>query len=98
MHRIAFSLALFLAACGGKSQAPPASPPPTEPPPATGACMKTGCGGTVCDDEQVVTTCEFKPEHACYKDAICERQPDGNCGFTQSPELTACLANPPPAS
>jgi hypothetical protein len=96
MHRIVFSLALFLAACGGKSQAPPVSPPPTEPPPATAECMKTGCGGTVCADEQIITTCEFKPEHACYNDAICERQADGKCGWTETAELTACLANPPP--
>ncbi len=97
MHRIAFCLALALAACGGKSQPPPVSPPP-EPPLAAGACMKTGCGGTVCAAEQVITTCEFRPEHACYQDATCARQPDGNCGWTQTAELTACLANPPPAS
>ncbi|HSK04633.1 MAG TPA: hypothetical protein VK932_25460 [Kofleriaceae bacterium] len=95
MHRIAFSLVLFLAACGGKSQAPPAPPPPQEPP-ATGECMKTGCSGTVCADEQVITTCEYRPEFACYKDATCERQADGNCGWTETAELTACLANPPP--
>lgn len=96
MHRISFCLALCLAAaCGGTSQ-PPASPPPSQQPPPAGACMKTGCGGTVCADREVVTTCEFKPEDVCYRDAICERQADGACGFTQTPELTACLANPPP--
>ena len=60
--------------------------------------MKTGCSGTVCAEpgSDVVTTCEFKPEYACYREATCERQPDGKCAWTQSAELTACLANPPP--
>jgi hypothetical protein len=44
----------------------------------------------------MVTTCEFRPEYACYRDATCERQADGTCGWTETPELTACLANPPP--
>jgi hypothetical protein len=54
-------------------------------------CMKTGCSRQVCSDEEVITTCEFKPEYECYKKAACERQKNGECGFTQTPELTACL-------
>jgi len=42
-----------------------------------------------------MTTCEFRPEHACYREAVCERQPNGECGFTDTPELRACLASPP---
>lgn len=89
----------LLAACGGKST-PPASTEPTPPPPtAGGECVKGGCSGTTCTEpgKDMMTTCEFKPEYACYGSAACERQPDGNCGWTQSAELTACLANPPPA-
>jgi hypothetical protein len=55
-------------------------------------CIKTGCSSQVCSDENVITTCEYRPEYACYQKAACERQQDGNCGFTKTPELTACLA------
>jgi hypothetical protein len=54
-------------------------------------CMRTGCSGQICADEQMMTTCVWKAEYACYQKATCERQTDGNCGFTKTPELTACL-------
>lgn len=54
-------------------------------------CMKTGCSSQVCSDEEVITTCEYSPEYECYKKAICERQRNGQCGFTQTPELAECL-------
>lgn len=54
-------------------------------------CKKTGCSGQVCSDEDVVTTCEYRPEYECYKKAKCERQTNGECGFTKTPELTSCL-------
>lgn len=57
-------------------------------------CVKTGCSAHVCADHDVVTTCEFRPEYACYQAATCERQANGECGWTQTPELAACLANP----
>jgi hypothetical protein len=56
------------------------------------ACIKTGCSSQVCADHSVITTCEFRPEYACYRKAACERQKDGNCGFTKTSELTSCLA------
>jgi len=55
-------------------------------------CFKTGCSSQVCSDRAVVTTCEFRPEYECYQKAVCERQRDGNCGFTKTRELTECLA------
>jgi len=54
--------------------------------------IRTGCSSQVCSDHNVITTCEFRPEYACYQKATCERQSDGNCGFTKTRELTACLA------
>jgi len=39
--------------------------------------------------------CEFKADYACYRDATCEREGDGECGWTQSPQLTTCLASAP---
>jgi eight-cysteine-cluster-containing protein len=91
------ALLLFLLACGSKGN-PPSQPSAPDPAPAAGDCVKSGCSGTVCTEpgNEMVTTCEFKAEYACYRDAACERQADGNCGWTQTPALTACLANPPP--
>lgn len=54
-------------------------------------CFKTGCSGQVCADEEVITTCEYRTEYECYKTAKCERQANGKCGFTDTPELRRCL-------
>jgi len=54
-------------------------------------CIKTGCSRQVCSDEEVITTCEYRSEYDCYKQARCERQANGECGFTQTRELTTCL-------
>ena len=61
-------------------------------PPGARRCFKTGCSSQVCAERDVITTCEFRPEYACYQKAMCERQRSGECGFTQTAELTACLA------
>ncbi|MDP3696626.1 MAG: Gmad2 immunoglobulin-like domain-containing protein [Candidatus Taylorbacteria bacterium] len=64
-------------------------------PVSLGACKVGGCSGQLCLDgseEDVVTTCEYKTEYACYKTAKCERQEDGKCGWTPTEELVACLA------
>lgn len=62
-------------------------------------CAVAGCSGQLCvsADEagNIVTTCEYRAEYACYKEASCEPQPDGQCGWTMTTELRACLANPP---
>jgi hypothetical protein len=54
-------------------------------------CFKTGCSSQVCADEAVMTTCEWREEYACYRTAKCERQANGQCGFTDTPELRRCL-------
>lgn len=72
---------------GGAVPACIADAPP--PPP----CNKTGCSGQICSDHAVFSTCQMLPEYACYHAAACERQPDGECGFTPSAVLTSCLAN-----
>jgi hypothetical protein len=59
------------------------------------ACRPTGCSGQICSDEDIVSTCEYKPEYACYKTAKCERQTTGECGWTETPVLAACINNPP---
>src|SRR6185503_6278476 len=55
-------------------------------------CIKTGCSSQICSDQTVISTCEYRPEYACYQKATCERQSDGNCGFTKTRELTECLS------
>jgi hypothetical protein len=54
-------------------------------------CIKTGCSGEVCAEEQKITKCLYRAEYACYKSARCERQANGDCGFTQTTELASCL-------
>lgn len=59
-------------------------------------CFVGGCSGQVCSEKPgVITTCEWRPEYACYHQATCEVQADGNCDWTQTTQLQACLANPP---
>ncbi len=69
---------------GGGTQAPQCVP--------VAACKRTGCSGQICADSDRVTTCEFRPEYACYQQAICERGSDGQCGFRKTAALTSCLA------
>jgi len=58
---------------------------------STKPCMITGCSSQVCSDQEVVTTCEYRNEYACYKKARCERQSNGECGWTKTKELTSCV-------
>jgi predicted secreted protein len=58
---------------------------------AQGACVKTGCSGQICADHDVITTCEMRRDYGCYRNAMCERQADGKCGFSLTKEQLACL-------
>lgn len=59
-------------------------------------CYIGGCSGQVCSDRpDVVTTCVWRPEYACYANAECRRQASGACGWTPTPALEQCLSNPP---
>ena len=72
---------------------PPGTPDGSTTPVTQGDCYRGGCSGQVCsDDPEVMTTCEWREEYACYVDAVCERQSDGECGWTQTEELVSCLA------
>lgn len=55
-------------------------------------CKRTGCSSQVCSEEDMITTCEFRPEYECFQKATCERQKNGQCGFTQTPDLLRCLS------
>jgi len=78
---------------GGADNAP--GMPVPMPPVIIGGCMVGGCSSQLCgeasEDGGMVSTCEWREEYACYRSATCERQIDGKCGWTETPELTACL-------
>lgn len=63
-------------------------------PPA--ACVKTGCSGQICADGDVISTCEFRPQYACYsKPGVkCERQANGACGWSLTAAAKTCLGTP----
>ena len=64
---------------------------PTADDPA-GACYKGGCSSQLCSDQpDMVSTCEYREEYACYQSAVCERQASGQCGWTETSDLRACL-------
>jgi eight-cysteine-cluster-containing protein len=62
-------------------------------------CTVTGCSGQICAAEPVVSTCEFRPEYACYADPEitgcgCNA---GRCDWARTDELAECLANGGPS-
>lgn len=66
---------------------------------ATGECFVGGCSSQICsgspDAVDMVTTCEFRAEYACYRLTKCERQSEtGKCGWTPTVEFISCLSNP----
>ncbi len=82
---------------------PPAigTPSPDTPLLTSNGCAVSGCSGQLCISEEEarngggVSTCEFRSEYACYREAVCEPQANGQCGWTQTAALKQCLSNPP---
>lgn len=65
-----------------------------QPPLPASNCVVGGCSGELCvekNGEDVMSTCMYKEEFACYKKATCEIQQNGICGWTDTPELASCL-------
>jgi hypothetical protein len=61
---------------------------------SSASCFVGGCSSQVCSDKKdVISTCEYSPQYACYKTAKCERQSTGECGWTPTADLNACLVN-----
>ena len=60
-------------------------------------CVVGGCSGQLClqvterQEDQIVSTCEWREEYGCYRTAKCEKQSDGKCGWTKTEELNKCL-------
>ena len=81
-HVLAGLVAMLLAGCGDDGG---------------GGCTVGGCSVQLCVESSagpIVSTCEFLPEYACYANATCERQGTGECAWTSTLELQACLENP----
>ncbi len=71
------------------------SSPTPQPTKGAGSCYVGGCSSQLCTDQpDAVSTCEYRAEYACYRNAQCERQANGSCGWTPTSQLTSCLANP----
>ena len=91
---------------GGKPATGPVDPvsQQTAPPPQQGdavvgaGCITTGCSGSICIEPgyDQMTTCEMRPEYACYQGAECKVQDNGKCGWTIDERMEKCLASPPP--
>lgn len=59
-------------------------------------CAVGGCSSQLCGEADemanVVTTCEYREEYACYAHTRCERQSSGQCGWTKTAALDQCLS------
>lgn len=58
----------------------------------SGGCKVTGCSSQICSDTDVVTDCVYQEKFVCFQKALCARQTDGKCGWTQTKELQLCQA------
>jgi len=58
-------------------------------------CQIGGCSAELCvkEGDPAISNCIYRPEFACYKSGVCEKQPDDSCGWRPTPELAQCLAN-----
>jgi len=54
-------------------------------------CKISGCNGEICSDYEMITTCLWREEYACFKFARCERQKNNQCGWTITEEVEKCL-------
>lgn len=57
-------------------------------------CIVTGCSSELCVDGSigpVNSLCVWRDEYTCLKNAECETQDDGNCGWTKSEEYFSCI-------
>lgn len=59
-------------------------------------CQIAGCNMEICGEKgQIITTsCQFKPEYACYQSqyARCEKQSNNQCGWSSSGPFRQCLS------
>lgn len=61
-------------------------------------CMKTGSNGELCSSVVMASSSIWNNAYACYAptSVVCQYQAStGKCGFTNTTNLTTCLAAPP---
>ncbi|MDZ7587204.1 MAG: hypothetical protein U0946_05575, partial [Patescibacteria group bacterium] len=64
------------------------------------ACVIGGCNKEICQnsaDESTLTNCQYRQEYVCYTQAVCEKQANGDCGWTQTEQLQSCLLQNQPS-
>lgn len=57
-------------------------------------CRTGGCNGEICESVLsggMASICVVREEYICYRTAKCERQKNGECGWTMTKELEQCL-------
>lgn len=57
----------------------------------SGGCVITGCSSHICASEETPSDCMYREEYTCYQKAKCERQESGQCGWTLTSDINACL-------
>jgi hypothetical protein len=70
--------------------------PTTGHPTVAEGCRIDGCSEELCvgngqPKQLYYTNCIFQEEYGCFRTARCEVQTDGQCGWTPTTELTACV-------
>jgi hypothetical protein len=58
---------------------------------AQDGCVITGCSSEICADEEMASICIYKDEFACYQEAQCARNIQGECGWVETVELVTCI-------
>ena len=56
-------------------------------------CEIGGCSSQICakTGKIGIDTCEWKPEYACYKNAVCDINKDDICQWIPDKTLSECL-------
>lgn len=60
---------------------------------SSGKCATSGCSGQVCaaEGEDIYTTCEIQDWFECLALTKCERQKNGQCGWSENKAYLNCL-------
>lgn len=53
-------------------------------------CIKTGCSGQICSSEPKISTCEWRCEYDCYRNALCKKI-NGQCQWEIDDKIKDCL-------
>lgn len=56
-------------------------------------CTTGGCSGVICQSkntEPIITTCEYKPEYACYREISCGCI-NNKCQWDKTQEFDTCI-------